>query len=97
MADSKPQNEPTAGVDLRLPKPLHDEFVKFCDWTRRDQAETAGEILKLFFADGFRTAFERLRAENPWTGKRAVTYSDKRLMEIYRAIDDDEKKNADSE
>ncbi len=97
MSKPKPDKEPTVDLGRLLPKPLHDDFVKFCGWIRRDQPELAAEILELFFADGFRTAFERLRAKDWLTGKRSATYADKRLIEIYRAIDDDEKKDAESE
>ena len=97
MANPKSDNEPMVDVELRLPKTLHDDFVNFCDLTRRDQSEMASEILQLFFAKGFRTAFERLRAADSQSGNRDETHPEWLAAEFYRAFAEDEKKKSNLE
>ena len=97
MSNPKSDNEPMVDLDLRLPKTLYDDFVKFCDMTRRDRADMAREILQLFFAGGFRVAFERIRAGKWPSENRDETNPDELAEEFQRAIDSDEKKKADPE
>lgn len=97
MANPKSDNEPMVDVELRLPKTLHDDFVKFCDLTRRDRSEMAREILQLFFADGFRIGFERLRAANWQPGNPDQTDPEGLVEELYRALGKDQKKKTNPE
>ena len=97
MSNPNSDNEPMVVFELRLPKALHDDFVQFCELTRRDQSEMAREILQLFFAEGFRSAFERLRTENWQPGNRDETNPEGLAAEFYRALVENEKKGPNPE
>lgn len=56
---------------------LKGMLVEFCKTTNRDEPETARAIVRMFFADGFGVASERLN-RNLWA------VSDRDLEELYR-------------